>query len=617
MNASLQFIARISPILLVLLLLVGVAANASDQRDNGEAAIYRVHYDELADITPLLEFDLWQDRITPDSIAVYMTPEQLEQAEALPVRIELDASQTASLNVSRDFQDTSTIPGYACYRTVEETYADLSTLAAANPTLVQELDIGDSYDKVTSGGTAGYDIKAWVIGNQSSGAPTPRPVYHLISAAHAREYATAELVTRFSERMVNLYGIDPDVTWLLDYYDLHIIPQANPDGRKIAEVGISWRKNRNPAGCGSNASFGVDLNRNLSYQWGINSGSSANACNSLYRGLSPNSEPETVAFKEYVDGIFPDQRANDLTTPAPITTTGLFLSIHSYFPGILPAFGYTDYEDTPNFPGLNALGQKMGYYNNYRTFGTNAGIGAASGTHDDYVYGEFGVPSYTYEIGTSFFQSCSSFESTVYPDNRDALLYGYKQTRIPYTNATGPDVGSIVATSNGVSGATGAITVSQGAIVTITATVDDTQYHSDSWYASNQTGLDLNIPTNTISSTQLSIGAPSWDSPSATVAMSATDGSFDASAESVIATVDTSNLAPGRHIIFIEAVDSGGTPGVPTAYFINVLSVATRIYLPIIEASSGVSSAEIIVPGFFILATATARLLPDQLHRGL
>ncbi|MEZ4615683.1 MAG: hypothetical protein R2867_09240 [Caldilineaceae bacterium] len=44
------------------------------------------------------------------------------------------------------------IPGFPCYRTVEETYADLQDLATSHPTLARWVDIGDSWDKSTAGG---------------------------------------------------------------------------------------------------------------------------------------------------------------------------------------------------------------------------------------------------------------------------------------------------------------------------------------------------------------------------------------------------------------------------------------------------------------------------------
>ena len=90
----------------------------------------------------------------------------------------------------------------------------------------------------------------------------------LMAAIHARELTTAETATRFAERLVAGYGPDPDITWLLDYNEIHIVPQVNPDGRKRAEGGVLWRKNTNDSnGSCSPSRIGVDLNRNSSFKW--------------------------------------------------------------------------------------------------------------------------------------------------------------------------------------------------------------------------------------------------------------------------------------------------------------------------------------------------------------
>jgi hypothetical protein len=36
--------------------------------------------------------------------------------------------------------------------------------------------------------------------------------------------------------------IDPNITWLLDHHEIHLLLHANPDGRKQAESGKYWRK---------------------------------------------------------------------------------------------------------------------------------------------------------------------------------------------------------------------------------------------------------------------------------------------------------------------------------------------------------------------------------------
>ena len=118
------------------------------------------------------------------------------------------------------------IPGFPCYRTVEETFATAEALVAAHPTLASWLDIGDSWEKLTPGGLPGYDMMVLRLTN--SAIPGPKPKLISTAAIHAREYAPAELMTRFAESLVAQHGVDPDVTWMLDYNEVHLILQANP-----------------------------------------------------------------------------------------------------------------------------------------------------------------------------------------------------------------------------------------------------------------------------------------------------------------------------------------------------------------------------------------------------
>ena len=144
-------------------------------------------------------------------------------------------------------QDSAgTIPGYSCYRTVEETYAGAQAIADAFPELAEWIDVGDSWKK-TQNSAEGYDLMVLKLTN--SAVPGPKPKLFITSALHAREYATAELTTRFAEQMVDDYGIDADTTWLLDEHEVHLMLHANPDGRKQAEEGLSWRKNHNTTHC--------------------------------------------------------------------------------------------------------------------------------------------------------------------------------------------------------------------------------------------------------------------------------------------------------------------------------------------------------------------------------
>jgi hypothetical protein len=102
--------------------------------------------------------------------------------------------------------------------------------------------------------------------------------------------------------------------------------QANPDGRKKAETGLSWRKNTNQNYCGSTSNKrGADLNRNYTATWNMTNGqgSSGTPCNDTYRGPRPGSEPETQAVESYVRSLWADRRGPGQNDPAPSDTSGI------------------------------------------------------------------------------------------------------------------------------------------------------------------------------------------------------------------------------------------------------------------------------------------------------
>lgn len=93
---------------------------------------------------------------------------------------------------------------------------------------------------------------------------------------------------------------DPKLQACMNNLQIWIIPVLNPDG--YAYTGDPngdryWRKNRRNNGDGT---FGVDLNRNYGFEWGLNSGSSPNTNDETYRGPSPFSELEVAAFRDFV-----------------------------------------------------------------------------------------------------------------------------------------------------------------------------------------------------------------------------------------------------------------------------------------------------------------------------
>jgi hypothetical protein len=536
----------------------GVQQNGEESANILVHLTYRSH-EELDKF--LSDLDVLEATCGQNCVIALVTSVEYQQLLDEGRLVEIDDAGTAQLVAdmaqvqqasAASAQAIGSIPGYSCYRTVEETYSSLAALAAANPQLATWTDIGDSWEKVTPGGAAGYDVYALKLTN--SAVAGPKPKFLLIAAIHAREYTTAELATRFAEELIAKYNVDADATWLLDYFEIHIIPQVNPDGRKKAEAGASWRKNTdNNDGCNNSSTWGTDLNRNSTFRWN-NGGSSSNACDATYRGPSAGSEPETQAVQNYAASILVDQRGPNDSDAAPPTAQDVFITLHSYSELVLYPWGWTT-TPAPNKTQLETLGRKFGYLNGYQVCNGPVCLYGTSGTTDDYTYGEFGTASYTFELGTAFFQSCSVFTSDIIPKNMPALYYAAKSARRPYQNPAGPDALNV-----SVSPAT----ATQGSLVALSATMNDTRYNSNGW------GTE---PVQTIAAAQYTIDAPSWAG-GVPVAMNASDGAFNSTVENVVAQIDTTGLTPGRHTVFVEGQDANGNWGVLSAVFLWVTTDA-------------------------------------------
>lgn len=493
----------------------------------------------------------WEVNYKEGYLVVDASPEEIAYLENLGYRVEVDTKLSVLLQRPAKPlpNQLSGIPGYACYRTVEETLSTIQTIVAEHPTLATAVDIGNSWKK-TQNPNLGYDLMVLKLTN--SAVPGPKPIFFAMSAIHAREYTTAELNTRFAEYLVNNYGIDADVTWLLDHHEIHLLLQSNPDGRKQAETGLTWRKNTNENYCGATStSRGADLNRNFAFEWGAHGGSSGTACSETYRGPSAASEPEVQAVQNYNLSIFPDWRDDPISAGAPLTATGAFVDIHSYSQLVLWPWGFD--EITGNDTQFQTFGRKLAYFNEY-TPQQAVDLYVTDGTTDDFIYGELGVAAFTFELGTAFFQSCASFESTIYPDNLEALIYMAKAVRAPYMLPAGPDSVN-VALSDAV--------VTSGESVVITAQANDIRYE-------NGNGTE---PSQNISAAEYYVNTPYWSTSPAPVAhpMAAVDGSFNQTVENVTATLDTTGLPSGRHTIFVRSRDAAGNWGVVSAQFLYVI----------------------------------------------
>lgn len=541
-----------------------------------ETVVARVYFNDITDLNQFaVHLDIWEVHHHENPRLRYfvalLTTDEVTTLRAQGYRVEIDRARSAQLTQPvQSAAPQAGIPGFPCYRTVAETYATLAALAETHPNLATWVDIGDSWDKVNSAGAAGYDLQALVLTNHNHTGP--KPVFFLMAAIHARELVTAEIATRFAEYLVDNYGKDADVTWLLDYTEIHIVAESNPDGRVLVEEMTSslrwWRKNTNSTTCPNAeptiSSYGVDLNRNSSFKWNQCQGSgcsSGQGCFITYRGESPASEPETQALQAYIGSIFPDQRGPADTDPAPADATGLLISLHSYSELVLFPWGWSDVA-APNRTQLATLGRKFGYFTGYQVCqaGELGCIYQTDGSTDDWSYGELGVASYTFELGTDFFQQCGYFESVMMGKTMPALLYAAKAARRPYQTPAGPETLQLSTTLT---------TTQSGPMLQIVAQADDTRYASHGWGSE---------PTQAIAGARLTIDAPAWITTTQSYTMTAVDGAFDAAQEVVTGALDITTWAPGRYQLFIESEDADGNWGTPSSLFFEI----HRLFFPVV-----------------------------------
>ncbi len=525
----------------------------------GETRVVRAYFDDPAVAArAVISLEALESEYEKGYIVVRATDADIEAMRRAGMRVvEDDSFVSVSLPAELPAPERpGTIPSFPCYRTVEETYASAKAIVDAYPRLATWRRVGQSW-KRRQDPSDGYDLMVLRLTN--SRTTQTKPALLITTALHAREYATAELGLRFAEHLADSYETDADVRWLLDHQEVHIMLQANPDGRKRAEEWRLWRKNHNTNHCPSQdlndglTGPGVDLNRNFDFKFGYPGGSSDQECDQTFRGPSAASEPETQAISKYMSDLFPDARGPGDRDAAPADTGGVYLDIHSHGRLLLWPWGHVD-EVAANGRALQTFGRKLAFFNGYLPI-QGIGLYPVSGSTFDYSYGVLGRSSFTYELGTWFFEDCDYFESSILDQNLGSLLYAFKAARTPYLTPAGPD-----ALDPELSRGASTTGVAAGTRVTLTATFDDTRYE-------NQNGAE---PTQAIAAAEYYVDAPPWLEDATAKAMFPTDAAFDSSSEDATATIDTTGLPPGRHIVFVRARDRGGNWGVVSAVFLFV-----------------------------------------------
>jgi murein tripeptide amidase MpaA len=310
-----------------------------------------------------------------DQIYLVVSPAELQLLQELnipyaPENLESRESTPDSFTIQ-----TSLNGAYHSYAELE---TELFTLEKANLEICRLENLGQSVE--------GRNIYALKISDNPY-LEENEPGIVFLGCHHAREWISVEVPLLLAKYLVENYNLDSSIQNLVNQSEIWIIPLVNPDGLEFSIYFYRyWRKNRRNLGHGL---FGVDLNRNYSYQWGLdNIGSSPDPSSNVYRGTSPFSEPETRAIQTFME-LHPNIKA--------------LISYHSYGQVILYPWGYTD-EPSPQDDLLSflasSMSQKMEAVDGSKyTFGqSGASLYLTNGDTTDWALGVYGIPAFTIEL---------------------------------------------------------------------------------------------------------------------------------------------------------------------------------------------------------------------------
>jgi len=293
------------------------------------------------------------------------------------------------------------------YHSYAELERELLALQDSYSHIARVIDLGDSLE--------GRNIYALKISDNVYQDEQEAELF-FVGCHHAREWISVEVPFLLGKYLVENYETNSQVKDLVDQCEIWIVPLLNPDGLEYSiHFYRYWRKNRRDNGDGS---FGVDPNRNYSYNWGLdNEGSSPFPSSVVYRGTSAFSEPETQVIRN----LFAERNFQAV------------ISYHNYSQVILYPWGYTN-QPTAEDQLLDQIAADMSGLmqsvngNIYGYGQAGADLYLTNGGMIDWTFGTYNIPSYTLELPPidqehgGFFNAEEDIQP-IFNENLPAVLY--------------------------------------------------------------------------------------------------------------------------------------------------------------------------------------------------
>ena len=349
------------PILTAALLATVLLPTEAPAYPRDDAALVEVDASTRSDIHRLNELGMDIVNVKDGRAQIAAIPSEVDVLWANGFRPDVVLSRM------RDAVHSLDLPDRGEYHSYTELTADMQSWASSYPSITELVSIGTSYE--------GRELWAMKITDNPT-VEEFEPEIQWIGAHHGDETISVEVCYYMIEYLLENYGSDPQVTWLVNEREFWIIPMLNPDGHT--------------AGSRYNGQ-GTDLNRNYACPCGCNAGSAFSA-------------PESAALRDWNVGM------------NPVTS----LTFHSGAVYVNYLWDYT-YSATPDEAMIITISDVYGDLSGLPvTNGADWYI--AHGTCQDWCYDTRGEIDTTIELSVIKDPPSSSIDPIV-DDNIPAMLY--------------------------------------------------------------------------------------------------------------------------------------------------------------------------------------------------
>ncbi|MCL1810523.1 MAG: hypothetical protein FWG42_12270, partial [Clostridiales bacterium] len=271
-------------------------------------------------------------------------------------------------------------PLTATYRTPVQHFGEMRYLAQTYPEIAKMVYVGKTKGIGTNAsvftGSPENAIPLYALEISSApGVMDGRPATLHQASNHGGEVDAAELCMNLAWYLCTQYGKNEQITNLINTTRVYLMPVTNGDGNTVSFRSATGSRRTN--------SSGVDLNRNWAYRWGSNNGSSSSPGTSgNYRGVSPNSEPETAAISSLYRG------------------DNIISSVSGHTSGQIVIYAWAFLRNIDDgHPLLTKLAKEQTDINGHTPQNGNV-MYAQSGEINDYLWGSMRALGFTYEYGT-------------------------------------------------------------------------------------------------------------------------------------------------------------------------------------------------------------------------